>query len=93
MKEETTKEQIVLGMMLIPGCFYRKCYSCLTLNVFKIDKHQTIFDAMAGLHLKGEPIDWMTVTSALKETDSLESIGGIDYILFLLKEGERACQR
>lgn len=42
--------------------------------------HQKIYNAMLVLGDRGEPVDLVTVTSELANTDLLEEVGGISYL-------------
>ncbi|GGA70239.1 replicative DNA helicase [Ornithinibacillus halotolerans] len=53
--------------LLLPGDFYRA-------------SHQRIFETMLKLSDRGEPIDLVTVTSALSNNDQLEEAGGVTYL-------------
>lgn len=53
--------------LLIPEDFYRAA-------------HQKIYNAMLELSDKGEPVDLVTVTSVLADTNLLEEIGGVSYL-------------
>ncbi|MEJ5357555.1 MAG: replicative DNA helicase [Desulfobacterales bacterium] len=48
--------------------------------------HRAIFAAMIDLFNRGEPIDLVTVTNALKEKGRLEEIGGASFVARLLDE-------
>lgn len=53
--------------LLLPGDFYRA-------------SHQRIFQVMMQLSDKGEPIDLVTVTTALSNAKLLDDIGGVSYL-------------
>ncbi|WP_026908447.1 replicative DNA helicase [Paucisalibacillus globulus] len=53
--------------LLMPGDFYRA-------------SHQRIFETMLSLGDRGEPIDLVTVTSALSNNQQLEEAGGVSYL-------------
>ncbi len=53
--------------VLIPDDFYRM-------------SHQKIYNAMLVLGDRGEPVDLVTVTSELANTDLLEEVGGVSYL-------------
>lgn len=53
--------------LLMPGDFYRA-------------SHQRIFETMLRLGDKGEPIDLVTVTTALSNAQQLEEVGGVSYL-------------
>ncbi|MFS0673767.1 replicative DNA helicase [Ornithinibacillus sp. 179-J 7C1 HS] len=53
--------------LLLPGDFYRA-------------SHQRIFEIMLKLSDRGEPIDLVTVTTALSNSQQLEEAGGVTYL-------------
>lgn len=59
--------------ILKPDCFYRSA-------------HQKIFKAMMDLYAKKEPVDLVTLSNALKQTDELPEIGGATYLAKLVEE-------
>ena len=51
---------------------------------FYQDKHRTIFEAMLALYENREPIDVLSISNKLDETNKLEDIGGSSYIASLV---------
>ncbi len=52
---------------IFPGDFYDK-------------RHGTIYAAMVKLYEKHQPVDLLTLSNALKDTDELEDVGGSSYL-------------
>src|SRR3954471_10358578 len=60
---DQTMYTLVIDIALKPDDFYRPA-------------HAAIFEAMLGLYEQGEPVDKLTVTEKLKQSNQLESAGG-----------------
>lgn len=76
-------EQGVLSCFLIDNDSTIGAFSQLTENDFYSPSHKTIFKTMRSIYERGNPVDFVTVVSALDTTGKLESIGGIAYITTL----------
>jgi replicative DNA helicase len=73
-------EQQVLGAMLIEKEAVPKALEVLDRDSFYRDAHGKIFQAMASLFDKTEPIDVTTVTEELRRMGQLEAVGGAYYL-------------
>jgi replicative DNA helicase len=77
-------EKALLGsVMMRPGAVY-EIVDIVSPKSFYFDKHRIIFEVMLELLGKNEPIDLLTISSRLKEKNSLESIGGSTYLAELI---------
>jgi len=76
-------EQGVLACFLIDGDVAVGAFSRLSENDFYSPSHKTIFNVMRAIYEKGQPIDFVTVVSALDTGGKLDSVGGISYITTL----------
>jgi len=76
-------EQGVLACFLIDADASVGAFSRLNENDFYSPSHKTIFNIMRGIYEKGQPIDFVTVVSALDTGGKLDSVGGISYITTL----------
>jgi replicative DNA helicase len=76
-------EQYVLGACLEPGEAFAKALEVLEKEDFYKGSHRSIFLAMEELFSAGEPIDILTLSERLRKNNSLESIGGIEYLSLL----------
>jgi len=74
----------VLGSMMLDREALDRAISELTIESFYHLPHQTIFDTMLQLYHQSTPVDHITVTSALRTDNKLESVGGAVYIAQLL---------
>lgn len=77
-------EQAVLGSILLDGEAITRVVSFLRSSDFYLEKHRWIFEAIWDLHENREPIDFLSVTSALDAQGHLNAIGGAAYITSLL---------
>jgi len=73
-------EIAVLGGMLSSPVAALAVLDILTQSDFYIPAHREIFAAMTELSRRGQPIDIITVSDYLKESDKLEFIGGVAYL-------------
>jgi len=73
-------EQSLLGCLMLDKNAILKVGDFLQAKDFYKGIHQTIYQAMADLFEKGEPIDLLSVANRLKEKDKLDDIGGNAYL-------------
>lgn len=82
--QHTEAEQAVLGAMLISADAVAQAAEALDPDDFYKTAHKSIFAAMRKLYENGQPVDVVTTTAALQsEESSLESIGGVEYLVNL----------
>src|SRR5690625_7503755 len=74
-------EQAVIGAIFLDPNTFSIASEWLVPNDFYITSHQMIFEVMYNLFEKGEPIELVTVTSALTSTGSLDHVGGLSYLM------------
>ncbi|MFC0300400.1 replicative DNA helicase [Virgibacillus soli] len=73
-------EQSVIGAIFLEPEAFSTASQFLMPEDFYRAGHQRIFEIMLKLSDRGEPIDILTVTSALKDTKSLDEAGGVSYL-------------
>ena len=73
-------EEAVLGGILLDSQALDKVIEILGPDDFYRPVSQKIFLAMITLSGRGEPIDLITLTDALKASDELQEVGGATYI-------------
>ncbi len=73
-------EQSVLGACLIDDEASNSILNTLTGNDFYLEAHQEIYNAMYKIFSKNQPIDYVTLTDELDNSNLLQAVGGIDYI-------------
>lgn len=76
-------EEAVLGAMMLEKDAVSAVIDILQSKVFYKDSHQRIFEAIARLFGKSEPVDILTVINELKSTGELDMVGGPYYITML----------
>lgn len=77
-------EQSILGSLMLDKDAIVKIADFLLPIDFYQDKHRTIFEAMLALYENREPIDVLSISNKLDETNKLEDIGGSSYIASLV---------
>lgn len=84
-------EEAVLGALLLePNCV-TDVLGILRPECFYKENHQKIYQAIANLSMRHEPVDIYTVAEELKKTSDLEAVGGPGYLSELsLKVGAAA---
>jgi replicative DNA helicase len=73
-------EMHLLGALLIRPEVLHDILTFLNDKHFYAEKHRIIFKHILELMEKNEPIDLVTVSSKLRDSKSLDPIGGIDYL-------------
>ncbi len=80
-------ERAVLGAMLLqPESTISHVLSLLTRDAFYAEAHRTIFDAIARLFVRQQPVDVITVGEELRRSETLEPVGGMMYLTQLTGE-------
>ncbi|MBI5062297.1 MAG: replicative DNA helicase [Desulfatitalea sp.] len=77
-------EESILSAILLEINSLMEVLEILTADDFYRTAHQRIFAAMEVLFRKAEPIDLITLTNALRESNQLEEIGGAAYLARLV---------
>ncbi|MBU3896217.1 replicative DNA helicase [Patescibacteria group bacterium] len=77
-------EQSLLGCLMLDKNAIVKVVDLVKPEDFYKDTHREIFQAMADLYQKQEPIDLLSITSRLRERGKLEFIGGSGYLTTLI---------
>jgi replicative DNA helicase len=82
--QNTEAEQSVLGSLLIDPDAIIKVASFLRPEDFYRESHQMIYRAIARLHERRSPADFITVLDALGREQQLDLVGGAAYITSLI---------
>ena len=77
-------EVSTLGALLIDGSAIYKVIDVVRAEDFYRPQHQVIFSTIVELFEKREPIDVLSVSSRLREKNTLENSGGISYLTDLV---------
>jgi replicative DNA helicase len=77
-------ERTVLGAVLVDNQAFNSAAELLTKEDFYRDAHRRIFDAMAALAERSQPIDLVTLKDELVRESALEAVGGAQYLAALV---------
>ncbi len=77
-------EQAVLGSLLLDGESMSRVVNFLRPGDFYLEKHRWMYEAIWELNEHREPIDFLSVSSALDQAGHLNAVGGAAYITSLL---------
>jgi replicative DNA helicase len=77
-------ERAVLGALMIDPDAIVKVANFLRAQDFYRERHGWIYDAMASLNEKHEPLDFVTLTDELERRGQLEEVGGPAYLTDLI---------
>ncbi|UCF30294.1 MAG: replicative DNA helicase [bacterium] len=78
-------ERAVLGAILLDNEVVYSVMEVLDPQAFYQEAHRIIFRSMLDLNQRGEPIDLVTLTNALRTDGLLEKVGGATYIPSLVE--------
>ncbi|MFM7469748.1 MAG: replicative DNA helicase [Vampirovibrionales bacterium] len=73
-------EQAILGAILVDPDSLGKIVDMIQPKDFYRKPHAILFDALRTLYERGEPVDVVTVSEFLDQTDHLDLVGGRAYI-------------
>lgn len=76
----TEVEQSVLGALLIDGETVVRIADFLEAKDFYDPAHREIYEAVMTLYRRHQPIDLLTVTSALSDSEKINAAGGSAYL-------------
>lgn len=74
-------EQSVLGAMLLDAQCIPDAIAICKADDFYIDRNKELFNTILELYNMGKPIDIVTLKEQLTLRDSLESVGGLDFVM------------
>ena len=78
-------ERSVLGGILLDNLALDRITDLVSDEDFYKQAHQVIFRAMVRLSERGDPVDELTLTQALKADDALDKVGGLAYVAALTR--------
>lgn len=76
-------ERSLLGSILIDKDAMMNVMDIISGDDFYQNSHRIIFESMAELYGKNQPVDVLTVTNKLDEKKQLEAVGGRTYVVSL----------
>jgi replicative DNA helicase len=77
-------ERTVLGAILVDNAAFSSAAEILSREDFYRDAHRRIFESMAGLSERSQPIDLVTLKDELSRQNALEAVGGAAYLAGLV---------
>ena len=82
--QNTEAEQCLLGCLMLDKDAIVKVVDVIKSEDFYKGSHQDVYQAMAELYEKSDPIDILSVSARLKERNKLDDIGGSAYLTSLI---------
>ena len=77
-------ERTVLGAVLVDDSAFNSAAEVLSREDFYKEGHRRIFEAMASLSERSQPIDLVTLKDELGRQQALEAVGGVAYLAALV---------
>ena len=77
-------EQSILGGILLENSSINSALEILSKDDFYSEAHRKIFGVVIELSEKKDPVDLITLSSALKDKSMLDSVGGTSYLASLV---------
>jgi replicative DNA helicase len=77
-------ERAILGGLLLDNDALPKVVAVLQPEDFYREPHRAMYRAILHLFNRSEPVDWITITAALKEAEALENVGGAAFLTELV---------
>ncbi|MBU0672794.1 MAG: replicative DNA helicase, partial [Candidatus Margulisbacteria bacterium] len=82
--QDLVAEQSVIGSMLLDKNAIVKAIEILHPDSFYRDAHRFIYEVILDVFDKGEPVDLITVTDALRKAGKLDKVGSSVYVADLI---------
>lgn len=77
-------EQSILGSILLENNSINNVLEIISHSDFYSEAHRKIFNLMVELSEKNEPVDFITLSNALRNKNILDSVGGAAYLASLV---------
>ena len=77
-------ERTVLGAVLVDNAAFNSAAEVLSRDDFYREGHRRVFEAMAALAERSQPIDLVTLKEELTRVSALEAVGGAAYLASLV---------
>ena len=74
-------ERAVIACAMLYDKAAREVAAALRARDFIIEAHRDIFVAVCALIRDGKPVDFLTVSESVRNSENLKRIGGLDYII------------
>lgn len=77
-------ERALLGAMMMDRSVIDEVAGMIpSAEFFYVPQHRLLFNALIGVHSRGEPMDLIVVSQHLTASGILDQIGGQDYLMYL----------
>ncbi len=77
-------EKSLLGSLMLDKNAIIKVIDTLLPRDFYVENHKKIYEGIVSLFEKGEPVDFLSVSTKIKEKGQLEEVGGSSYLAELI---------
>jgi replicative DNA helicase len=84
--QDLEAEQVTLGCILLDAGAAARAMAILAVEDFYREVHQFIYEAMLAVHVRGEPVDLITVSDELRRRGQYERVGGAEYLTALIHQ-------
>lgn len=78
--QDLDAERSTLGALMLSREVFGDVTDMVTGPDFYMPAHETIYRTILEIHAKGEPVDAVTVSGALRSAGDLERVGGVTYL-------------
>jgi len=78
-------EEQVLGIILNNPKVFVTAINIINANCFYRNEHQTLFNSFVSLYSQSKPIDLISVTNQLRNTNNLDNVGGNFFLMDLME--------
>jgi len=78
--QDDDAERSTLGALMLSREVFQDVTDLVTGPDFYRPAHETIYRTILEIHTKGEPVDAVTVSGALRSAGDLERVGGVEYV-------------
>ncbi|MBC7287997.1 MAG: replicative DNA helicase [Armatimonadetes bacterium] len=84
--QDLEAEQVTLGSILLDAGAAARAIAILSPDDFYREAHRIIYAAMLAVHMRGEPVDLITVSNELRRRGQYERVGGAEYLTALIHQ-------
>ena len=78
--QDIDAERSTLGALMLSREVFQDVTDLVTGQDFYRPAHETIYRTILEIHAKGEPVDAVTVSGALRSSGDLDRVGGVTYL-------------
>ncbi len=81
--QDISAEKLILGSLILDHAAHAETFGLLQPEDFILESHRRIYVALKAMDTAGETIDRVTIASRLANSNQLQSIGGLTYLVSL----------